>query len=191
VLSLLMLTHCGGRTNEEAPATREQELATTLTFAATADARVEAALPTTNFGSSSMLGADLSPQMESYLRFNVSGVAGVVSSARLRVYATDGSSDGPRVYRAAGGWTETGLTWNNRPALNSGALDDKGAVSSGSWVEYDVTSAVSGNGELSLALIATSSERSAPMAAQLRGAQSGGRLSPGHRPRRGSQRCRG
>jgi len=32
------------------------------------------------------------------------------------------------------------------------------AVSSGSWVEYDVTSAVSGSGELNLALIATSSD---------------------------------
>jgi hypothetical protein len=168
VLSLLMLTHCGGSMNEEAqapeapgplaPVTREQELATILVFSPSADARVEAERPTTNFGSSSMIGADLSPRMESYLRFNVSGVAGVVSSARLRLYATDSSSDGPRVYRTAGGWTEAGLTWNTRPALVSGALDDKGAVSSGTWVEFDVTSAVSGNGELNLALIATSGD---------------------------------
>ena len=168
VLSLLLLTHCGGNTGVEeqapeepgprAPVTREQELVSTLTFAPSADARVEAALPTANFGSASSLGADLSPRMESYLRFSVSGVMGPVSSARLRLYTTDGSSDGPRVYRSAGGWTEGGLTWNTRPALSSGALDDKGAISTGTWVEFDVTSAVSGNGELNLALIATSSD---------------------------------
>jgi len=168
VLSLLMLSHCGGTMDVEAqvpeapgpqaPVTRGQELVSTLTFAPSADARVEAALPTTNFGGSGWLGADLSPRMESYLRFSVSGLTGPVSSAKLRLYATDGSSDGPRVYRSAGGWTEGGLTWNTRPALGSGALDDKGSISTGTWVEFDVTSAVSGNGELNLALIATSSD---------------------------------
>lgn len=73
-LSLLILTHRGGSMNEEAiaseaqgsraPVTRTQELLTALTFSPSADARVEAALPTTNFGSASSLGADLSPRME-------------------------------------------------------------------------------------------------------------------------------
>jgi hypothetical protein len=164
--ALGLLTHCGGgaevqqqeleEPRPQALATVEQELLATRTFSATADARVEAASPTGNFGGASLLGADQSPQVESYLRFSISGVTGRVSSARLRLYATDGSSDGPRVYRTAGGWTESGITWSTRPAPTGSPLDDEGAISSGTWVEYDVTGAVSGDGELNLALLPSS-----------------------------------
>ena len=164
--ALALLTLCGGGTEVQAQAleeprlqaavTAEQGLAT-RTFSASADARVEGAQPAQNFGGASSLGADLSPQMESYLRFSLSGLTGPVSGAKLRLFAADGSSDGPRVYRTAGGWTEGGLTWNTRPALTGGPLDDEGAITSGTWVEYDVTGAVSGDGELNLALIPASS----------------------------------
>lgn len=164
--ALVLLSHCGGSVaveeqglNEpqvQALVTRGQELDTTYGFGATADARVEAAFPTANFGGEEFLGADLSPEAQSYLRFIVSGVTGPVSSAKLRLWVTDGTSDGPRVYLTEGGWTEGGLTWNNRPALISGPLDDKGALSIRSWVEFDVTSVVRGNGELNFALIPTS-----------------------------------
>ncbi|HYO56340.1 DUF7594 domain-containing protein [Archangium sp.] len=165
LVALALLTHCGGdmgveeRTVEEPPrvtSTTAQGLSTTLTFGASADARVEAASPTRNFGSASSLGADLSPNVESYLRFHLSGLTGTVTRATLRLYASDGTSDGPRVFLSEGGWAEGGFTWNNRPALLEGPLDDKGAISSNTWVELDVTGVVRGNGELNLALVATS-----------------------------------
>jgi hypothetical protein len=164
--ALVLLTQCGGGGETEEPAIREarpvspaillQEVVTTRTFAASADARVEAAYPTRNFGGESWLSADLSPQQESYLRFTVSGVTGAVTRATLRLYATDGTSDGPRVFSTSSGWTEAGLTWNNRPAPIGGVLDDKGTLPSGGWVDFDVTGAVYGDGDYAFALVGTS-----------------------------------
>jgi hypothetical protein len=57
----------------------------TSTFQADADARVHEAFPTTNYGSSSVLRVDgaIDPEIESYLRFTVSGIAGSVKRATL------------------------------------------------------------------------------------------------------------
>src|SRR6266508_4559015 len=97
--------------------------------------------------------------VESYLRFTVSGVTSSIQHAALRLYATtNGTTNGPAIYAGDPNWTETGITWNTRPALTSGALDNKGAIATSSWVEYDVTSLVTGNGTYSLALIADSDD---------------------------------
>jgi hypothetical protein len=156
----VLLMGCGGGADprEQAPSTTRQELVQTHTFAASADARVEEAQPTRNFGSESLLGADLSPRIESYLRFSLHGLTGTVTRATLRLYASDGTTDGPRVFLTSGGWTEGGLTWSNRSGSGAGMapLDDKGAIASGTWVEFDVTGGVSGNGELNLAVVGTS-----------------------------------
>lgn len=130
---------------------------TVLTFTPSADARVRNDNPSTNYGSSDWLGADLSPVIyESYLLFNVSGVAGAVQSARLRFFLIDGSSNGPALYSTGTGWTEAGITWDNRPPAAGAALGNLGAVSTGSWVEYDVTAAVAGNGLYGFKLVADS-----------------------------------
>ena len=57
-------------------------------------------------------------------------------------------------------WTglETAITWNNRPARTSGAIDDKGRIGSSTWVEYDVTSLVAGDGAHSFVLATGSSD---------------------------------
>lgn len=157
--ALVLLAHCGGSggtAEEKAPSVGEQAVESVRTFGASADARVEEARPTSNFGGESVLLADLSPHSESYLRFSVSGVTGRVTRATLRLYASDGTTDGPRVFLSTGGWTEGGLTWNTRPSLSSGVLDDAGAIPHQSWVEYDVTSAVAGNGEYNFAIIPVS-----------------------------------
>ena len=129
----------------------------TLTAYAEADARVEAANPGTSYGTSRELVSDLSPGRETFLRFAVAGVSGAVQSAKVRVYVTDGSSNGPAIYAAGTGWSESTLTWNNRPARVGGPLDDKGAVSTG-WQEFDVTAWVSGDGTYSFVLAGTSSD---------------------------------
>jgi sugar lactone lactonase YvrE len=96
--------------------------------------------------------------MESFVRFSVSGVEGPVSSARLRAFVTNSSANGPEVYSSATGWVESTVTWNSKPARTSGLLADAGAVSSGSWVEWDVTAAVTGNGTYSFDLVGDSSD---------------------------------
>jgi len=119
---------------------------TTLTFAAEADARVEAGNLATNFGGDTSLIADLSPNSESYVRFAVSGVSGSVASAKLRIFVYNGTNDGPALYTADSGWTETAVTWDTKPARTSGVIANQGSIAAGVWVEYDVTAVVTGNG---------------------------------------------
>jgi hypothetical protein len=132
----------------------------TLTIPPEADARVEAGSPTTNFGTS-YLRADggTDPTVDSFLRFTVAGVqAGSVRSAKLRLYAYTGTVDGPAVYTTNPSWSETAINWNTRPSRTSAATDKKGAISTNSWVEYDVTSLVSGNGTYSFDIATNSTD---------------------------------
>ena len=138
---------------------------TTSSFTASEDARVDQKNPTSNYGTSSTLGADLDPaaQQESYLKFAVTGTSGTVTSAKLRLWTTTGSTsatnNGPAVYRvAANSWTENGITWNNKPAVTGAELDNAGALGTDSMVEYDVTSAITGNGTYSLKLMPDSAD---------------------------------
>jgi len=132
-----------------------------MTFAVEADARVKQASPGTNYGALTYVSVDGAPDPieESYLRFNVSGVSGAVQSAKLRVYVTaNGTINGPAVQLASNSWTESTMTWNTKPALLSAASDNKGALATNTWVEYDVTPLVSGNGTYTFALIADSTD---------------------------------
>lgn len=129
----------------------------TRTFTAVADGRVEADFPDTSYAGGDLL-VDGQPVMESFVRFSVAEVSGTVTSARLRLFVFNATADGPAVYSASNTWSEAGLTWNTRPARSGAALDDKGAVSAGGWVEFDVTSAVTGNGTFTFALVPTSTD---------------------------------
>ena len=128
-------------------------------FSPEADAPVQESSPASNYATSALRtdgGSD--PDVESYLRFTTSNLTGTVQSAKLRLFATSGTADGPAVYSTGNAWTETGITWNNRPARTSAARDDKGSIGSGTWVEYDVTPFVTGNGTFSFTLATTSSD---------------------------------
>jgi hypothetical protein len=126
----------------------------TLTFSPEADARVERANPGANFGSASLLDADNSSSdvAESYLRFLVGGISGTVTSAKLRLHATSGTVDGPAAYAAPSSWSESGITWDNKPGPSGGPLSDSAAIASGAWVEWDVTAAVQAEGAQSFRL---------------------------------------
>ena len=49
-------------------------------------------------------------------------------------------------------WTESGLNWNNAPVPSGSALDAAGSVVANTWLELDVTAAVTGNGTYSFAM---------------------------------------
>lgn len=134
-----------------------RDVPSTLTFVADADASVSRSHARSNFGSASELRADLSPSNETYLRFTLDGVVGPIESARVRLYVTDGSSNGPEIYAASNNWTESGITWQNRPGRTGGLLDDKGRVGTG-WQEFDVTARINGDGTYSFVLMADSSD---------------------------------
>ena len=85
---------------------------------------------------------DGSPLKATYLRYDLSGVSGTVSSAVLRVTtspsSSSGSPDRQDVHRVADdSWTEQGLTWNNRPAVDPAVLGSV-AQTNGSSTGYDI-----------------------------------------------------
>jgi hypothetical protein len=142
------------------PATRTWTVDTSIVTAIvspTADARVESNSQNTNFGLDQLLVSDSSPNTETFLKFGVN-VPGAITSASLRLYAVNGTTNGPAVYSAGNSWTETGITWNNKPGRTGTALDDKGALTVNTWAEYAVSPAVTVNGTYTLNVVPTSSD---------------------------------
>ena len=140
--------------------TANYDLITAPSFPASADARVREGSPNTNEGSVSGLTVKggTTTDLESVLRFDVFGISGSVTSATLYLYAYEGTSDGPYVYKATGSWTESGVTWANRPRSSGGRMDDAGIVPEGTWFALDVTKAISGNGTFNLLLRSSSTD---------------------------------
>ena len=112
-----------------------------------ADTWVASSTPTTNYGTSTILG--LQPNVYSYIRFNLSGIPAnaTVQSAVLRLFV-----DGPsvpiagtfNVYQVNTSWSETTMTWNNKPALGS-LVAGPVSLNSGSYQNFvlvDITSLV-------------------------------------------------
>lgn len=128
-----------------------------ITMPSTGDARVLQANPTTNYATATRLDVD-SPGEQSYIRFNVSGVTGTVTSAVVRLYVTNGSSNGPSIYLTSNTWAENTITWNNKPAPTSGAIANSGAFASDNWVEFDVTAVVTGDGSYDFVLMPDSTD---------------------------------
>ena len=124
---------------------------------ADADARVEQANPTANFGSSSRLVVDLAPVAESYVRFTVPALTGAVTRATLRLRVQNATGDGPKVRATSSDWAESTVTWNNRPAPLA-VLADSGKLAKNTWASYDVTAAVTGPGPVSFHLAADSKD---------------------------------
>ncbi len=127
----------------------------TLTFTAVDDAMVLSNRPTVNYGSSITLGTDGSPIIRSYLKFNVSGLDGSVASATLRVFMLSGNVPFDVAQVSNTSWSESSINYSNAPAIGS-VINGSGSASSG-WIEIDVTSAISGNGTVSLALLSNNS----------------------------------
>src|SRR4029079_8814981 len=101
----------------------------TVTLAPEADVYAAEGTPNVNQGSAWVLrtAGGTNTDAETYLRFLVDGIVGKIQSAKLRLFATNTTADGPYVVPTTGSWSETGLTWNNRPPPNGGVLDDAGA----------------------------------------------------------------
>ncbi len=135
-------------------AVRALALSPSLTFPATADARVSSSTPNSNFGSDPTLRIRAgSPTYQSYLRFAVSGLGSAsILSARLRVFVTDASPDGGVLYSVADPWSESSISFGNAPPLSGAPLASAAAVAADQWVEYDVSSLVRGEGSYAFGL---------------------------------------
>jgi hypothetical protein len=85
-----------------------------------------------------------------FLKFTVSGVSGTVSSATLKMYSQNVTQSVTAKAVSNTSWTEGAITWNNMPTI--GSTLDTNTPSASSWVEFDVSSHVTGNGTYSLCL---------------------------------------
>lgn len=125
-----------------------------------ADTFVSSSAPDTDYGRIKYLYADGSPTKISLLRFPVTGVStGSVVRATLRLNVADGSPTGGTVHTVAPTWSES-TTWSTRPAVGA-AVAQIGAVAESTWTDIDVTSVVTADGDVDLAVVSTDSDGAA------------------------------
>lgn len=93
----------------------------TLNLNAEADSFVRSSAPATNFGTINNLQNDLSPDEISYLRFNLSALAGkTIKSAKLYLTAGDPTNSSLTLRRATDkSWGEKTITYSNKPGFDS------------------------------------------------------------------------
>src|SRR5438552_2154911 len=128
-----------------------------------ADALVNAGSPTTNSGASKVLTADASPVKRTFLRVNVTGMGThPVHSAKLHLQVASAtgsnSNSGGQMHAVSDcSWGEKTITWNNQPAMGP-VLATVGKCALKQGVDFDVTSAIHGDGVYCFALDSTSTD---------------------------------
>lgn len=128
---------------------------TSKIFKTIADSYVDKSRPEQNFGNESkieLITSETRGVRWGYLKFNVDTET-AIRSAKLRIYNNGGSpTSNIEVFGVENNsWKEQLLTWENKPALLEEILG-RVSVSNGAWKELDVSSLVSGNGEISFGL---------------------------------------
>jgi acid phosphatase len=133
----------------------QAESASTMgTVAAVADSYTDSGHPDQNFGSATTVRTDGTPQQITFLTF---AVTEPVKKARLRVFATTANTAGVDVFSVpASSWSEVTLTYHNKPALGA-RLGGWGAIAANTWIDIDVSAAVTSTGRYSFALRAKNS----------------------------------
>jgi hypothetical protein len=137
------------------------------TFELLADTYTSSTAPAQNFGAAtdvrSVAGTGVNLKSDAFFQVNVMGLTRPVQNAKLRLYVTNASNQGVAIYSVsntykdtATPWTELGLNYNNAPAIGGTPLSSVGVGAANTWVEFDVTAAIAGNGVYSFGLRALS-----------------------------------
>jgi hypothetical protein len=132
-----------------------------LTLPPIHDAFVNSAAPDKSYGSSGLLQVrgGASTNIRSFLSFDMSAVPGVITTATLRLHVHAAGTSATELYRATGGWSEATVTWSSQPEL-IGAIGKVGSgAGAGTWVEYDLTAAISGDRHITLGLLTSGDDR--------------------------------
>ena len=145
---------------------------TLFSFAPVADAQVrKGSGAANNFGASETLRVRkhfTNNTYESYLKFEPGSIPGVIDKAtlRLKVKRKDGDREHVVRYVNDDSWTESAITWNNKPGVGV-ALDTVSVPTAGEWIAFDVTSQVieelSTDGVISLRLETAGSSTQGPV----------------------------
>jgi hypothetical protein len=122
-------------------------------FAPIVDTYVSSSHPLTNYGSGATLRVDGSPEVNSYLRFIVTGLAGqTIKKAQLQIYANSASTQGLVAWSVSDeSWNETRLTYKTASAMGR-QLAASPAVTAGTWVTLDVSAYIIADGVYSLGI---------------------------------------
>ena len=138
----------------------EKKEVATIELTPTDDSFVWGGAANANFGTSTVLEVDLTDQgfeSQSYLKFDVSGLAGEVQAAWLRLYVDNPSVSGGSIHSITDlGWSESTITWNSRPQIDGTKLSTLATVFGSEWIAFDVGQAISGDGTYSFAINSTS-----------------------------------
>lgn len=132
-------------------------------YAATAYGSTDPSILSTKLNTATTTGYD----RQTYIGFDLSNISGTITSAVLKVYGhleDNRSANIPiGVFSVANtSWTETGLTWNNKPATSSSALTTVTITDSiARYYSWDITAYINsekaaGRNAISLALINSS-----------------------------------
>ncbi len=132
----------------------------TLTLAPLEDASGNTGTPSKTDGSNQDLRVEADVvSYRSFLKFNITGVGTSVYRAKLRLFVTNSGPDGGSLYRVSNyfpatttAWTEETLTWQNAPVIGGTPLGSAASVDTDDWVEFDVTTAIRGDGTYSFGL---------------------------------------
>ena len=158
----LTATNGQGSTSTTRPIT-VNEAPTEFTVALDADTYVNASVPTNNYATAPIMKLKFEPPAEyrSLIRFTVNGLSGSPTSVRLRLYVEDASARGGDWYLVSNDWTESTVIWGNKPAISGSPVASVGAVTVGTWVEVNLTTAITGNGTYSFEATTTSTNTAA------------------------------
>ncbi len=123
-----------------------------------ADSYVEERFPDATHGSEDRIHIDAHFPQTAYLRFDLTGLTGVVQSAIIELKVKNESNTGGTIHSVSdNSWDENTLTFNNRPIIDGPALDTLGPAVKNEIVQMDVTQAINGGGIYSFAIVSGSS----------------------------------
>ena len=128
-----------------------------------ADTYVKSSSPTKNYASAPTMKLK-TPNPSEYrtlVKFTLSGLSDAPSSVKLRLYVTDASSRGGDWYLVSNAWIEGEVVWDNKPDVSGSPVASVGAIVVGTWVEIDLTGAITGNGTYSFEATSTSTNTAA------------------------------
>ena len=133
-----------------------------VTLTAVADTMARQQAPTTTSGSATTLLTDVEETTGSatratpYLRFTVPSLADgeSISEANLSLQVTNGTSNGPTIWRTETSWAESTLTWNSGQPARLGSQPVGGFGSLATGRKSTPLSGITGGGDVSLQLYA-------------------------------------
>ncbi|MCG8604609.1 Ig-like domain-containing protein, partial [bacterium] len=130
---------------------------TIVTLEPTDDVHVKSTNPDKNYRARPYLIVE-KDAFTAYLKFDVQGT-GTIQTATLRLYVTGNSVEGGEIFSVSNNfegsttpWDEESLTASNAPVISGPSLASIGQAALGTYLEIDITQAVSGAGLFSFAI---------------------------------------